>query len=273
MRCFRFVAVFLGLITAHSNLSLLSLAIVALRNTKYLVVEMSTSIIISGSSSGIGRAVAKRLAAWEGLLILTGRSRERLEDTKLQVEESGGKAVIFPCDLTDPLAVEDLVVFAETHAPLYAVVLSAGIGTFGTIAKLPPIEWNRMIEVNLMGPYYLVHSSLRRMEAHQEGHFVFINSVAGLKSFSGSSAYVSAKHGKRGLAETLRLEARNHRIKVTSIFPGATDTEWWDKQDADFPRERMLKAEDVAAAVEFSLTFSSRGVVEEIILRDLTGDI
>lgn len=273
MRRFRFVAVFLGLITTNSNLSLLCITNVTLQNEKYLVVEMSTSIIITGSSSGIGRAVAKQLTGWEGLQILTGRSRERLEYTKLQVEERGGKAVVFPCDLTDSSAVEDLVVFAETHAPLYAVVLSAGIGTFGAITDQPPNEWNHIIEVNLIGPYYLLYASLRRMQAHQGGHFVFINSVAGLKSFAGNSAYVSAKHGMRGLAETLRHEARDQNIKVTNIFPGATDTEWWDKQDVSFPRERMLKAADVAAAVEFSLTFSSRGVIEEIILRDITGDI
>ena len=273
MRCFRFVVVFLGLIPTHSNLSLLCITNVTFQNENNLVVEMSTSIIITGSSSGIGRAVAEQLAGWEGLQILTGRSPERLEKTKLKVEEKGGKAVIFPCDLTDSSAVEDLVVFAETHAPLYAVVLSAGIGTFGTIADQPPSEWNRMIEVNLMGPYYLLHSALRRMESHRRGHFVFINSVAGLKSFAGNSAYVSAKHGMRGLAETLRLEARDRNIKVTSIIPGATDTEWWDKQEVSFPRERMLEAADVAAAVEFSLAFSSRGVIEEIILRDITGDI
>ncbi|MFC1484048.1 SDR family oxidoreductase [Candidatus Neomarinimicrobiota bacterium] len=233
---------------------------------------MSTSIIITGSSSGIGRAVALRLAHWDGVQILTGRSRERLEKTKTQVEEEGGKAVIFPCDLSESSAVEDLVAFAETHAPVYAVVLSAGTGTYGKIEDQPPSEWSRMIEVNLMGLYYLVYSALRRMVNRKKGHFVFINSVAGLKSFPGNSAYASAKHGARGLAETLRLEARNHNIKVTSIFPGATDTEWWDKQDGEFPRERMLRAEDVAATVDFSLTFGARGVIEEIVLRDLGGD-
>ncbi|MFC1618381.1 SDR family oxidoreductase [Candidatus Neomarinimicrobiota bacterium] len=233
---------------------------------------MSTSIIITGSSSGIGRAVALRLAHWDGVQVLTGRSRERLEKTRTQVEEKGGKAVIFPCDLSEPSAVEDLVAFAETHEPVYAVVLSAGTGTYGMIEDQPPSEWSRMIEVNLMGLYYLVNSSLRRMVNRKQGHFVFINSVAGLKSFPGNSAYASAKHGARGLAETLRLEARNHNIKVTSIFPGATDTEWWDKQDGEFPRERMLRAEDVAATVDFSLTFGARGVIEEIVLRDLGGD-
>jgi short-subunit dehydrogenase len=105
-----------------------------------------------------------------------------------------------------------------------------------------------------------------------EGHFIFINSVAGLESFPGNSAYVAAKHGLRGFAEALRMEAREHQIKVTSIFPGATDTEWWDKQAGEFPRDRMLKAEDVAAAVEFALSFTGNGVVEELTLRHLGGN-
>ncbi|UCD37684.1 MAG: SDR family oxidoreductase [Fidelibacterota bacterium] len=233
---------------------------------------MSSSIIITGASSGIGRAVSKRLAHWDGCLVLTGRSRQRLEEAKAQVEEHGGRAAVFPCDLTEPASVDDLVAYAETQDSVYGVIMSAGAGTYGKVEDQSAGEWSHVLEVNLLGPYHLARTALPRMATREKGHFVFINSVAGFKTFPGNSAYVAAKHGLRGFAETLRLEAREYRIKVTSIFPGATNTEWWDKQEGDFPRKRMLDVDDVAAAVDFALNFSKKGVVEELVLRHRAGD-
>ncbi len=108
---------------------------------------MSSSVIITGASSGIGRAVARRLARWDGSLILAGRSRKRLEETKGQVDNLGGRAAIFLCDLTEPSKVEDLVAYAEAQGPLYGVVLSAGTGSPGPVTDQAAGEWNNVIEV------------------------------------------------------------------------------------------------------------------------------
>ena len=243
--------------------------------------ENSTSLIITGASPGIGRAVALRLAqppragygqGWDGCLVLTGRSRKRLKETKAQVEAVGGAAMVIACDLTQPTAMEELVTFAEAQAPLYGVVMSAGSASYGPVAEHSPADWRRTLEINLLAPYQLSRSALARMAPRKQGHLIFINSVAGLKSFAGSSAYVAAKHGLRGFTETLRQEAREQGVKVSSIFPGATDTEWWDQLGDDVPRHRMLRPEDVAAAVDFVLSFSELGVVEELVVRHLSGD-
>ena len=233
---------------------------------------MSSSIIISGASSGIGRAVAQRLAGWDGCLVLTGRSRQRLAETQDLVKRQNGRSATYVCDLTKPSSVQDLVAFAETQNPVHGVIFSAGVGTYGRVTEQAASEWDHIVEVNLLGAYHLARAALTRMESRGRGHFIFINSVAGFTSFPGNSAYVAAKHGLRGFAETLRKEAREHNIKVTTIFPGATDTEWWDRQDGDFPRERMLRVEHVAAAVHFTLTFSDPGVIEEMVLRHIAGD-
>jgi short-subunit dehydrogenase len=216
--------------------------------------------------------VVQQLAHWEGCLILAGRSRGRLEDARKTVEALGGKASIFAGDLSEPSMVQELIDASEAQHPIYGVIMSAGIGTYGNITDQSVQEWSHQIDVNLIGPYHLTHAAMQCMVPRGEGHFIFINSVAGLESFPGNSAYVAAKHGLRGFAEALRMEAREHQIKVTSIFPGATDTEWWDKQAGEFPRDRMLKAEDVAAAVEFALSFTGNGVVEELTLRHLGGN-
>jgi 3-oxoacyl-[acyl-carrier protein] reductase len=233
---------------------------------------MSSSLIITGASSGIGRAVAQRLAKWEGHLVLSGRSRTRLDRTRTLVEKKGGKVSVFPGDLTHASTAQDLAAYAETQAPIYGVIMAAGIGGYGLVVDQSPSEWSRILEGNLLSAYYLSRAVLPFLNSRRNGHLVFINSVAGLKSFTGNSAYVAAKSGLRGFAETLRLETRESNIRITSIFPGATDTEWWEKEEGTFPRHAMLKPEEVAAAVEFVLDFRGRGVVEEMILRPIGGD-
>lgn len=229
-------------------------------------------MIITGASSGIGRAVAQRLAQWEGSLVLSGRSHRRLAETRASVEAQGARATTFACDLTAPDQVQELVAFAETQGPLRAVVLSAGTGQGAPVGEQPIDRWRKIVEDNLLGHYHLTRAALAPMAQRKQGHFVFVNSVAGLRAFPGSSAYVAAKHGLRGFADTLRQEARAYGVKVTSLFPGATDTEWWDKQEGEFRRDLMLKPEQVADAVEFVLSFGGEGVVEELVMRHLSGD-
>jgi len=213
-----------------------------------------------------------QLADWDGPLVLTGRSEERLSQTRKQVIARGGRAVTFVCDCTNQAQVAELVAYAEDQAPLYGVVISVGTAQFGLVVEQPGAVWRQQLDVNLAGPYQLTHAVLKPLLGRGAGHLVFINSVAGFKSFPGSSAYVAAKHGLRGLAETLRQEVREAGVKVTTIYPGATSTEWWDKQEGEFPRRRMLKPEDVAAATAFALKFSRTGVIEELTLRHVGGD-
>ncbi len=235
-------------------------------------VQISKVLIITGASSGIGRSVARQLAWWDGLLVLSGRSELRLNETLSEVESAGGRAITFPRDLTEPDAAVALVSEAEQHGSLTAVVLAAGAASGGTILDQPAAELQAGLETNLIAPYSLARAALRVMAPRKQGHLILINSVAGLKAFPASSAYVAAKHGLRGFTEALRLEAREHQIAVTGIFPGATDTPWWDGSSGDFPRERMLPPEDVAAAVDFALRLGPHSVVEELIMRHQAGD-
>lgn len=235
-------------------------------------VQITKVLIITGASSGIGRSVAQRLAWWDGLLVLSGRSERRLNKTRTEVESAGGRAITFPRDLTEPEAAVELVSEAEKHGSLTAAVLAAGAASGGKILDQPTAELQAALETNLVAPYSLARAALRVMAPRKQGHLIFINSVAGMKAFPASSAYVAAKHGLRGFTESLRLEAREHQIAVTSIFPGATDTPWWDRTSGDFPRERMLPPEDVAAAVDFVLRLGPRSVVEELVLRHQAGD-
>lgn len=233
---------------------------------------MSKVLIITGASSGIGSAVARTLSGWDGCLILSGRSGERLKTVCRSVRNQGGRAEVFPVDLMEPMAASELVAAAEECGRLYGLVHAAGEAEFGDILHQPDEEWTYTVEMNLHAAYRIAREVLHVLSKQMRGRLVFINSVAALRGFPNSSAYVAAKHGLLGLAKAIRLEARAYGVSVTSILPGATDTEWWPKMEGEFPTERMLKPEDVAQAVEFVLKMDDNAVVEELVLRHRLGD-
>jgi len=233
---------------------------------------MQRSLIITGASSGIGRATALSLANWEGHLILSGRSAPRLADTAQAIIAADGKAEICIADLSDDDAIAKLVNFAEGIAPLYGLIHCGGAGQFAPADEQSVDVWRSQIETNLIGAYALSHYALKVMISRKSGHLIYVNSVAGLQSFPSSSAYVAAKHGLKGLADSLRDECREHTSKVTTIYPSATATEWWDKQEGDFPTDKMLTVEAVAEAAVFALKMSGDAVIEEIVLRHQAGD-
>ena len=233
---------------------------------------MSSSIIITGASSGIGRASALALAGWDGPLILSGRSSDRLQETLALLIERQGRGSVCPADLSSPKQLAALVEWAEKQAPLHGFVHAGGGAEFGTAESQPPEVWEAQIGVNLNAAYRLTHLALQGMIPRKQGHLVYINSVAGLRSFPASSAYVAAKHGLKGLADAVREDVRPHGIKVSTLYPGATASEWWQKQEGDFPLEEMLEVEAVGEAVAYILNQGGQTVVEELLLRHQQGD-
>ena len=110
------------------------------------------------------------------------------------------------------------------------------------------------------------------MKSKSKGRIVFINSVAGKSGYPFSSSYVSSKFGLRGLSESLREELRQDGIKVISIHPGAIDTAFWDKVNADFSRDEMLLSKNVANDIVNALESSGNSVIEEMVIRRNKGD-
>ena len=110
------------------------------------------------------------------------------------------------------------------------------------------------------------------MKKKKHGKLLFINSVAGLNPYSGSSAYVSSKYGLRGFSASLREELREYNIKVISIHPGAVNTSFWDGIDLDFNKNDMLSSEDVSKTILHTILAPNNTVCEEIVIRRTAGD-
>lgn len=207
--------------------------------------------IITGASSGIGRAIAEELAARGASLCLIGRRPELLTSLAPRSAE-GAKKFVYKIDLAEAAEIESLVP-RMTHDGIAADILvhSAGVIFLGNVEEAPLEDFERQISINLRAPYLLTRALLPQLKASR-GQIIFINSSAGLCAVPGSGSYSAAKHGLAALADSLRAEV-NGQVRVTSVFTGSTATPMQAslhalKRRAYVP-ETLIQPEDVASVV------------------------
>jgi NAD(P)-dependent dehydrogenase (short-subunit alcohol dehydrogenase family) len=178
--------------------------------------------LISGGASGIGAAIAQRLAAGGAHVVLADLD---LDGASQRARELAGQAEAVPLDVTDAAACAALVdELEDRHGQVDVLVCSAGLAVGGPAEELAPELWRRPVEVNLLGTINLVAPLYPRMVARGTGDIVAIASLAGLAPAPLLAGYGASKWGVVGLAESLRREGRRHGIRVTTVCPGATDT-------------------------------------------------
>ncbi|TCO62787.1 short-subunit dehydrogenase [Actinocrispum wychmicini] len=184
-------------------------------------------VLVTGAASGIGRATARRLAAGGARLYLTDIRQDALDAEASEIRAKGGCVVLAEAvDVSDYAAV---VTFADhvhqSTDALDAVINAAGIATWGTVSALSHDQWQRVVDVNLMGPIHVIESFVPRMvDAGRGGHLVNVSSAAGLIGLPWHAAYSASKFGLRGVSEVLRFDLARHRIAVTLVCPGGVDT-------------------------------------------------
>ncbi len=176
-----------------------------------------TTHVITGAGSGIGAAVARRLADRGDRLVLIARSADRADDLAHEFGERHQTLVI---DLSDP---DSLTATQPWPDHVDSLVHVAGAVQLGPVAELTPEAWTEQLEVNLRAPALLSRALLPALRAAR-GTVVFVNSTAGLTANAGWSAYAASKFGLRALADSLRAEEAAHGVRVTSVFPGRTAT-------------------------------------------------
>lgn len=183
--------------------------------------------LITGAASGIGRATALAAAGRAAELFLTDIAAEGLEQVAEEIRRAGGAvAYAQAADVSDHGAI---VALAETihasHEPMDVVMNIAGISTWGPIERLEHHHWQRMIDVNLMGPIHVLECFVPPMiAAGRGGHVVNVSSTAGLFGLPWHAAYSASKFGLRGISEVLRFDLRRHGIGVSLVCPGAVKT-------------------------------------------------
>ncbi|MEU5419550.1 SDR family NAD(P)-dependent oxidoreductase [Streptomyces sp. NPDC020667] len=222
---------------------------------------MSTrTAVITGASSGIGAATARRLAAAGYRVVLTARREDRIQALAAELTEAGHEAVAYGLDVTDRAAVTAFAAHLDDYESVDVLVNNAG-GALGTdpVATADPADWRAMYEVNVLGVLNLTQALLPRLVASEDGTVLIVSSTAGLGTYEGGGGYVAAKHGAHVIAETLRLELCGEPVRVVEIAPGMVKTD-------EFAVTRFRGDEEKAAAVY-------AGVAEPLTAEDVADTI
>jgi NADP-dependent 3-hydroxy acid dehydrogenase YdfG len=185
-------------------------------------------VVITGASSGIGEATAKRLASNGAKVVLGARREENLKQIVDEIEGDGGKAVYRELDVTRPSDNEDIVKLAkEAFGGIDAIFLNAGLMPNSPMSALRIDDWHQMVEVNIKGVLNGVAAVLPTFIEQKSGHVIANSSVAGLKAYPGGAVYGGTKWFVRDFMEVLRMESAQEgtNIRTATIYPAAIKTE------------------------------------------------
>jgi 3-oxoacyl-[acyl-carrier protein] reductase len=223
------------------------------------VAERPTAVV-TGASRGIGRAVARRLAA-QYRVIAIARDEKELRRLSEEIASAGGDCHPLTVDLAQPAAIDTAMRDLEADV----LVNNAGVITKKPLVDLTSAEWHAMMDVNVNALYHVTRQLLPGMIARRRGHIVNIASIAGRSAFPGGTGYVATKHAVLGFSESLMLEVREFGVRVSVVMPGsvATDMIVGDSTDQSW----MLKPEDVADVVARILDTPSHALTYQVEVR------
>ncbi len=209
---------------------------------------MTQTALITGATSGIGRAIAQRLAKVpEMSLILCGRDHDRLRDIERLARSSGCNTATISADLANDEGIADIVSAIAMSERVETIVHCAGLGRFGTVEEIGSEEFDRMIRVNLRAPYLLTRHCLPFLENAGRSRVVFLGSDAEEALSSGSAIYAASKAGLKAMVRNLQLEVAPSGVNLVLVSPGRVDTHFNGRNPGDRPG--ALSPEDVATAV------------------------
>jgi short-subunit dehydrogenase len=211
------------------------------------------TVVITGASSGIGKAMSLKAARDGATIIMVARGLEKLQEAAKEVESAGGHPIVMQADVTN---VEDIrKVFqkaTEGGRVLDAVFNNAGLGHVAPIYELTPEQIKTMIDVNAYGMILVTKFASEVMIRQRYGHIIMTSSIAGLITLPQWSVYVGTKWAMTGFADSIRYELSPFNVKVTTLHPGAVKTGFFDKDKADLDIEKLggsINPEVVADAV------------------------
>jgi short-subunit dehydrogenase len=227
-------------------------------------------ILITGASRGIGRAIAEKLAAPDVTLLLHGRDTVALAATCKSVQSQCAGVVKLIHDLATEQGVSNLISQVGGD-PLDVLINNAGIAVVKPFREITSDEWNQTLAVNVTAPFLLMQRFVGQMPPGSS--IVNILSIAAKTGFANWSAYCMSKFALEGFSQSVRDELRVHRVRVLNIYPAATNTEIWDDVTGDWPREKMIAAEEVASAVAYALSRPENVAVENVTLSNAAGNL
>ncbi|GII58565.1 oxidoreductase [Planotetraspora thailandica] len=238
--------------------------------------------LITGASSGIGAATARRLAREGAAVALVARRRNRLDQVACDIAKLGGEAVALEADITEPERADDMVQETlDRFGRLDILVNNAGIMLLNSALHTSIEEWDRMISLNVAALLHVTHAAIPHLiyaastSPRQVADLVNVSSTAGRVARPGSSVYGLTKFGLNAFTESLRQELLSERVRVSVVEPGTVDTELVNHLSdttRDAARQQIdgieaLRPEDIADAISYIITRDRRVAVNEMLVR------
>lgn len=220
--------------------------------------------LVTGAGKGIGKAIALALAKEGVNVILVARTQEEIDSVAAKVRSLRVKALAITADVADINSVNAAVEKALSEFGAIDILINnAGIASFGKFLELEPTDWERIIQVNLMGPYYVTRAVVPNMIERQTGDIINISSTAGLAGNALTSAYSASKFALLGLTDSLMQEMRKHNIRVTALTPSTVATDMAKELKlTDGNPDKVMQAEDMAELVIAQLKLNRRVFVK-----------
>jgi NADP-dependent 3-hydroxy acid dehydrogenase YdfG len=229
------------------------------------------SCVVTGASSGIGRAIAVALAGAGADVCAVARRREQLEETA-RLAEGAGRFAIHVADLVDDGQVAELARVLMEAGGVDVLVHSAGSHSLGRLESAPVADFDRLYAANVRAPYLLTQTLLPALRERQ-GQVVFVNSTAGLDARANVGQFAATQHALRAVADSLREEINADGVRVVSVYPGRTATPRQAKihtiEEKAYAPERLMQPEDVASVVLSALTLPRTGELTDVKVRPM----
>jgi 3-oxoacyl-[acyl-carrier protein] reductase len=211
--------------------------------------------LITGASRGLGLSIARALAGEGSAVACVARAGAELDAAVVSLRAGGAQAIAAPADVTREAEVESAVRLAvETWGRLDIVVLNAGTWQGAPVHQTSEAQWDLLLDLNLKGAFLALKHALPWLIAQKRGTIVGISSIGGLVGQPGSAAYAASKWGLRGFLESVALEVKPHRVRVSIVYPHQMNSAGRAIERGSAERDRVVEPPDVAAMVAFICT-------------------
>ena len=200
-------------------------------------------VLVTGAGRGIGRAVAVAFGFEGAKVALVGRTKKYLTDVQKELKELGVSSAVLPGDVSDEGVVSRVVAAAEQQlGPVDVLVNNAGIYVAAPVERMDTLAFDRVLAVNLRGPFLMSRAVLPGMKSRRRGHIVNVASTAGRRGFAGGGAYCASKFGLVGLSEAMMYEARTSDVRVSVVYPSTVATDLVRKAGMTFDEKKAHPA-------------------------------
>jgi NADP-dependent 3-hydroxy acid dehydrogenase YdfG len=235
--------------------------------------EHKKAVWITGTSSGIGRALAIEFAKNGETVIATSRNKSLIQNIKTDLGSKSKNVIPYELDIRDYNSIWSFFSEVSKSFSINCLINNAGLSSFKPSYEDSVEEIKNIIEVNLLGAIYCIKTVLPSMFSRNDGTIINILSVVTQKLFTNSSTYSASKNGLMAYSKVLREEVRNKNIRVLNVYPGATKTSIWPNHILEKYSHRMMTPEEIAKVVFQIYSQKSNVVTEEILLRPIQGDL